>query len=367
MIKMRQERYEKNKKRKRRRIYNWLLVIGTILFLGIGVAAGYYGNMFKQFMDDVSVADSVDPDELKGLDDRIKNGEPFSVLILGIDVENGGIARSDTIIVTTVNPKKDSIKMVSIPRDALIYFPNGQMEKINAAYAIGEINLTRQVVSEYLDIPIDFYGALNFEGLIELVDAVGGVTVDVPFSFDEKDYRKGGNNRIYLQKGKQRLNGDEALAYARMRYQDERGDFGRQDRQKEIVISLTKELATISSLTNIQSILSSIQPYLITNLSSSNILAVSSKYGAASNNIKTLHMEGADGGLVYFPQYGMELWAWQSVDESRLEVQNELRRHLTLPEKETLDLIGEYNYFTPEDEKLLDEEEIELIPYEQRN
>lgn len=342
---MREKRHTKNKKKRTRLIYNVLLIAGTLLFLAIGTIAGYYGNVVKHFVDDVSVSEDVDPAELKNLDQRIKSGEPFSALILGIDVEDDGVSRSDTIIATTINPKKGSVKMVSIPRDTLVSLPGGQMEKINAAYAVGKIGLARQIISEYLDIPLDFYGILDFNGLIALVDAVGGITVDAPFDFDESDYREGHGKRIYIKKGKQRLNGDEALAYARMRYQDERGDFGRQDRQKEIIISLTKELASISSLTNIQKILKSIQPYLLTNLSSSNILAVANKYSAASNHIKTLHIEGPDGRPVYFPNYGQNLWAWGAWDESRLDIQNELRRHLELPEKESLELVGNYQYF----------------------
>ncbi|WP_018659937.1 LCP family protein [Allofustis seminis] len=346
---MNEDRLTKYKRKRRRFIYNILLMIGTMFSLGVGMVAGYYGNIFRNFVDDVSVSDTVDADQLKDLDERIRNGEPFSVLLLGVDVEEENISRSDSIIVTTINPKKDSIKMVSIPRDTIVYLPDGHMEKINAAYAIGKIDLSRQMVSEYLDIPIDFYGVLDFEGLIKFVDAVGGVTVNSPFDFDESDYRKGDGSRIYIKKGKQRLNGDEALAYSRMRYQDNQGDFGRQDRQKEVVISLTKELASISNLANIQKVLDSIRSYLITNVSSSNILAVASKYGAASNNIKTLHLRGEDGTLVYFPIYDQELWAWQAYDESRLDIQNELRRHLSLPEKETLDQVGEYHYYTPEE------------------
>ena len=89
--------------------------------------------------------------------------EPFSALILGVDIEEGGASRSDTIIVATINPESKDIKMVSIPRDTLVTLPNGVEEKINAAHSVGGPLLAKEMVATYLDIPIQFYATMDFE------------------------------------------------------------------------------------------------------------------------------------------------------------------------------------------------------------
>ena len=105
-------------------------------------------------------------------------------------------------------------------------------EKINALYTIYGISGTIDFVEEYLDIPISYYATLNFEGLVDLVDAVGGITVDSPLDFTVQDSEEN-SNAIEIEEGLQSVDGEHALGYARMRKQDPRGEWGRQERQRE--------------------------------------------------------------------------------------------------------------------------------------
>lgn len=331
-----QMRSEKNihKKIKRKRILETIFSIVILLAIFAGGATGYYGSKLVSFLDGISsdTADPTDPDTLQ-VTKRIEDLEPFSALILGTDVEDGGTSRSDTIIVATVNPKEESLKMVSLPRDTVVTLPNGVTEKMNAIYAVGGPILTREMIGEYLDIPIEFYATMDFKGLVELVDAVDGITVDSDLAFTVSNFVNP-SNRIEIKEGVQTLDGAGALGYARMRKEDPRGDFGRQDRQQEVIIEVLNELVSFNSITNITNILSSIQPYLQTNATSGQMLGIAGNYSSALNDVEQLQLEGLARNE-YFPHYGLEVYVWEPYAESLAEVQHELRTHLELETEES--------------------------------
>lgn len=344
---------------------NWkktLAIIISVLSLLIGMIIGYYSSILNSFMADISTVDDDGPGyNAEAVDRRIREGEPFSVLLLGVDAEEDvRNARTDTIIVTTVNPKDGNVKMVSIPRDTLVVMPNGMLEKINAAHAIGGLDLTVDMVSDYLQIPIHYYARIDFEGLIKLVDAVGGIKVNADFAFTENN-AGGRSNMIEIKKGRQRLNGEEALGYARMRKQDPRGDFGRQDRQKEVIASIVNELKSISSLANFSSILKALRPHVSTNISRSNMLAAANIYRDASHDIENLTIVGTDD-MVYFPHYGFEVWVWEAYPESLFEVQNELRHHLDMKPLKNLPTDAQTEFYKNIEDGVYDEEEIYQQP-----
>ncbi len=166
---------------------------------------------------------------------KIANKQPISILVLGVDQGIEGRhdrGNSDTMILATANPQKNSATMTSIPRDTLAdikgdpenkYF----MFRVNSAYEIGGHESSMKTVSSMLNVPIDYYLEVNMKALKSLVNAVGGVDVQVPFdfSYDWCDFHK----------GKQHLNGRHAVAYVRMRKEDPRGDYGRQMRQRQVI------------------------------------------------------------------------------------------------------------------------------------
>lgn len=316
-------RRKKHLKRKRRIILESILSVLILLAIFLGAASGYYGSKVLNFLDTISEEeDTQTEEEIVQNNEQIKNAEPFSVLILGIDEEDEGASRSDTIIVATLNPKTDSMKLVSVPRDTFITLPGGKMEKINAAYASGRSLLAREMVSQYLDIPIDFYAGLNFEGLVKLVDAVDGVTVRPEFNFSWDGYQ-------FKDQGPQKINGQEALAYARMRKKDPRGDFGRQDRQKEVIVSILKKLNSTKSVKNFNQILDAIGPYLKTNARTEQMVGMALSYSSVLRNIDQITLDG-EGRRTYVPSYGKELWIWEANEFALRDVQKELKEHLEI-------------------------------------
>ncbi|MDN6195227.1 MAG: LCP family protein [Atopostipes suicloacalis] len=321
---MRVEKHLKQKNKKKM-ILETVLSIFILLAIFLGAATGYYGSKVLSFLDTISEEEVQDDKEVAQNTEQIKNADPFSVLILGVDQEDEGASRSDTIIVATLNPGTDSMKLVSIPRDTIITLPDGRMEKINAAYATGGSLLAREMISSYLDIPIDFYAGLNFKGLVELVDAVDGVTVRPEFDFSWDGHQ-------FKSQGPQKINGEEALAYSRMRKKDPRGDFGRQDRQKEVIVSILNKLNSTQSVKNFNKILDSISPYLKTNARTEQMVGMALSYSSVLKNIDQITLDG-ESGRTYFPSYDLDLWVWEANEKALLEVQSELKEHLELKEK----------------------------------
>ena len=333
---MRSEKHIVKKQRLVKRRIETVLSIVILLSMIVGGITGYYGSKVLSFLEDISADEEVETTESIQITQQVKDKEPFTALILGVDVEDSGVSRSDTIIVATVNPKTESMKMVSIPRDTLVYLPDGTMEKMNAAYATGGATRASEMVGEFLDIDIDFYATLDFRGLIELVDAVGGITVDSNLAFTENNYDDP-SNKVRIEKGLNNLDGAEALAYARMRKKDPRGDFGRQDRQKEVIVQILNKMTSFNSISNLPSILSAVQPHLKTNARSNDILAIASNYMGTLNNVETLSLNGYDDRK-YFPHYGFSVYVWHPYEDSLEEVQQELKDHLEATEVQSSEI-----------------------------
>jgi LCP family protein required for cell wall assembly len=239
------------------------------------------------------------------------------VLLLGIDTGDLGRTeqgRSDTLMVATVNPNDNKTTLVSIPRDTYVDIVGyGTQDKINHAYAFGGAAMSMDTVEKYLDIPIDHYVSINMMGIKELVDAVGGVDVnnDLEFTQDGHQYAFGPIH----------LNGEEALGYIRMRYEDPRGDYGRQLRQRAIVEAVVKKVLTLDGVTQYRNILDAVEGNMKTDLSFSNMQKIALDYRGAFTTIDQLQMQG-DG----FMQDGI---SYQRVSENELNsVQNQLKKQL---------------------------------------
>ncbi|MER2063292.1 MAG: LCP family protein [Alkalibacterium sp.] len=319
-----------NQPKKLKRLKFVSLGLGLLIFLTLGVVAGYYANEVRLFLSDVT---EDTPEELRDTseqDESLSELHPISFLIIGLDEEDmGDTRRTDTLMVATVNPEKESTKIISIPRDTLVTLPRSNiLEKINAVYPeVGMTGLIR-FIEDYLTIPISFYATLNFDGLVDLVDAVGGITVDAPFDFTVQDSEETAD-AIVIEEGIQELDGEEALGYARMRKQDPRGDFGRQERQREVIAAVVDELVSINSVTNFTSILDAIRPNLQTNLSGQQMMTIAANYRPAANTIESVVLSG-EASYEYIERYNSQLYVWNPFDESLEEARSTLREHLEL-------------------------------------
>ncbi|GEL67686.1 LCP family protein [Marinilactibacillus psychrotolerans] len=347
-------RSQKHVKRQRRNkwIKRTLFSIMILVFFIFGTGVGYYGSEIMRVLSDVSENTPEELQDTSEQDALLEELNPFSVLLLGLD-DADGTRRSDTLIVATINPNDNSVKLVSIPRDTMITLPDSdRSEKINALYTIYGISGTIDFVEEYLDIPISYYATLNFEGLVDLVDAVGGITVDSPLDFTVQDSEEN-SNAIEIEEGLQSVDGEHALGYARMRKQDPRGDWGRQERQREVIQTLAEELMSLDSFINFAPIMDAVRENLQTNLSGQQIWTIANNYSEAANDIESLEIQG-EADYVYFPSYDLDLYVWLPFDESIEDIQSTLRNHLELdPDSDNIN-----------DGEVGIDEELEQIPSE---
>ncbi|MDP4085848.1 MAG: LCP family protein [Bacillota bacterium] len=314
-----------NKKKRRRRIL--LAIILTFLVAGLGYA-GYVGYHAYQ-------AVNKSYQQIKGRGDKSAlrkspvyvSSDPFSVLILGIENyasgKKGDPGRTDTMMVATFNPKEQTMKLVSIPRDSRVRIPGWRKDKINAAYGHGGKELSIKTVENLLDIPIDYYVTVNFDGFKNIVNILGGVDVNVPFNFNDIDPQW---HRYYFYKGPQHLSGNAALVYARMRYKDPRGDFGRNTRQREIVSAVIGKLSSPSAILKIGDIADQLGNNIETNMKISDAIAFRQKYtDFNSSKIQQLQIKGSDLYLGYPKEY-----FFQPDPQSLDEVSTILKTHLGL-------------------------------------
>ncbi|TDL67501.1 LytR family transcriptional regulator [Rhodococcus qingshengii] len=305
-------------RRKKRRRLKWRNIIGLFLFI-ILIVGGLHGfTVYKSFNKAVATMhEPLDDKQNKGKQtEALKKKEPFSVLMLGVDEREGDSGRSDTMIVLTVNPNNNSVKMLSIPRDTRTEIVGkGKEDKINHAYAFGGVSMAVDTVENFLDIPIDYYVKINMEGFKDIIDTVGGINVENDFAFTVEE--------VDFPAGKIHLNGDEALTFIRMRYDDPNGDFGRQERQRQVIQAVIKEGASISSLSKAPDIFQAIGSNVKTNLTFEEMISIQKNYKEAGKNIEQLTLQ-SEGKMIDNIYYGLVTIAEQQ------RVQDEMKSQLEM-------------------------------------
>ena len=216
--------------------------------------------------------------------------EPLTFLLLGVDSEDYGLNANaafngDTLMIITFNPDTLQTTMLSIPRDTYVPIAcrNDQYAKINSAAAYGT-NCVIDTVSNFLDVDIDYYVKINFKGVVELVDAIGGIEVDVEaptYNADKYDGmmceqnsdREFGDHLVCIEPGWQTLNGEQALAYARNRHLYIGSDLDRIRHQQQVVEAIANKALGFSSVANLQDILNAVSNNIATNMDINTILS----------------------------------------------------------------------------------------------
>ena len=277
--------------------------------------------------------------------------EPFTMLLMGIDstdevLEQNAIANGDTLILLTFNPKTLNATMFSIPRDSYVPIAcwSGKPEnKITHAAAYGN-DCMINTIQDYFDINIDYYAKINFKGLVKLVDAVGGVEVDVPKVLCTDDSSRG--DEICIQPGHQTLNGEQALVYARNRKQLANGDFGRAEHQQEIIMALINKIKTINDVSTFMDILNTVSNSIDTNLTTKQILSFynvgkdilkKSVSTDTSNliNVQRLYLQGT-GQMIYDERARMVLWDYVPNKSSRKDIIQAMKENLELADHKVI-------------------------------
>ncbi|MGX7203945.1 LCP family glycopolymer transferase [Enterococcus pingfangensis] len=297
------------------------LVVGGITYYAVQVTADA-----SKMVD--SIRQTVKRTSLKresGEKPNINDAEPFSILLAGVDTGDLGRSdqgRSDSMMVVTINPKQKKSTIVSLDRDILAKIVGyGTNDKLNHAYAFGGVEMSMDTIETLLDIPLDHYVSINMRGLKDLIDAVGGIEVNnkIDFTLDG----------IHVKKGKQTLNGEEGLAYARMRYEDPEGDVGRQRRQREVVTKILRKAMSIDGVGNYRKILKAVEKNMVTDLSWDDMMDIGTNYLSAFDTIKQKQLVGKSQMIdeVYYQILGTE---------ELLGIQNTLKKQLGQATAETL-------------------------------
>ena len=269
----------------------WSVIIVIILLAALAVYFGYSG------------AEKPQPEDAhKSEDDKSQEKEKLqamTVLILGLDARDGGIGRTDTIMLVGYQPDNEYLNLLSIPRDTRVKI-KGAYGKVNAAYVYGGPELAVQTVNDFLEIEIDHYAVVDFQGFEHLVDLVGGIEVDVPVRMY---YPAEGIN---LQPGRQVLNGHDALAYSRYRGTGG-GDLDRAERQQQVLALLTQKIMQVRNILKLPSILDVLEENVITDLGVATLTELAPKVSSIKDK-KLNHLilpginERVDGLWYYLPE-----------------------------------------------------------------
>jgi LCP family protein required for cell wall assembly len=194
----------------------------------------------------------------------------LNILAVGTDtVDSKG--RADTIFVLSLSPKTKDTILFSIPRDTRVLIPDRGMDKINHAFAYGDIELLEETIETFMGIPIHYYGVIDFDGFQYIIDAIGGVNINV-----EKDMYyvdKAGSLKINLHSGEQVLDGQKALDYVRFRF-DPLGDLGRIQRQQKLINAVIDKVMNFDIMVKLPNIVSSLTEYIKTNMNPNEIISL---------------------------------------------------------------------------------------------
>ncbi|MBU3146691.1 LCP family protein [Clostridium sp. CF012] len=238
-----------------------------------------------------------------------KKGEPVNILVMGVDVGTLGDSskdnaqRTDTIILLNYNPVNKAINIISIPRDTLIYM-DGKKRKINEAHFFGALsgpgNGVRYLTSEVeklLDINVNYYGKVNYNGFIELINAIGGVDMKINNTMKYDDGTQ--NLHINFKKGEiVHLDGQKAMEFFRWRKNNvfdpkNSGDIGRIENQQLFIGKVIEKIKSPSIITKLPRIMQVIPKYAETNMPPSDILSYGFTFANTdSSNIKTSMIKG---------------------------------------------------------------------------
>ncbi|GAB2550849.1 LCP family glycopolymer transferase [Gracilibacillus alcaliphilus] len=275
----------------------WILTPLIIIFVLISAAGIYVWSIWSNIQDTVDTKmhdpiESIDMDKSK---EKASSGEPLNILLLGVDQEDNDAGRSDAIIVLSLKPETDEMDMISIPRDTRTVISGRGEDKINHAYAFGGANMAVQTVEDFLGVDIDYYMRVNMNGLKELVDELGTITVDNDIEWSD--------NKYDFTIGPIEMDGDQTLAFVRMRKQDSAGDFGRTERQRKVIEGIIDKGANVANITKVNEVIDILGNNMATSLDFDDMRELLNGYSDTRRNVTSYMMEGSGttiDGIYYY-------------------------------------------------------------------
>ncbi|TLS35074.1 LCP family protein [Pseudalkalibacillus caeni] len=312
----------KQKKKKKKWVRN-IFIVFLVLFAAV---VGYGGYLYNK-VSNVTKDSYVEPARGEKSELRKKEFDTgkdhFSVLFLGVDDRNQktSTGRSDAMILATFNRDKNSVKLVSIPRDSYVEIPGHGKDKITHAHAFGGIDLTIETVEKLFDIPVDEVVRVNFAAFKTVINELGGINVTIEDKYVADQIRKETHGQVDLKVGEQELDGEAALAYARTRKAD--SDLKRGQRQMEIIKASINKLKSFSSVPKYGDVLDRIGENLTMSLTLKEAVGLY-PFINSLDDIETLQLKGSD--------YWADRYYYKLDDESLEKIKSELKKHLEIDE-----------------------------------
>ena len=310
----------RQKKKKGKLLFIFILI--TALLVGTSIVFADKLNLFHQTIN--TITQDVGNRTEEEAQEIIENAKPINILLLGID--NGAYGRptedgrSDTMLLLTSNPSEKKAQLLSIPRDTYTEIVGmNYYDKINHAYAYGQAKMAINSVEKLFDTSIDFYMEINMSGLMEFVDAVGGIEVTSPLTFTYE-------GRSFEEDKTELLDGESALRFARMRYDDPEGDYGRQKRQRIVIEQLVKKMMSFNSITNFEKIMNAVSKNVKTDIPIGKIMALKNTYGPSFDHLEQAFIE--ERSLLLTNSIGEQIYYSYATDEELLEKSNLIREYL---------------------------------------
>ncbi|WP_294362923.1 LCP family protein [uncultured Clostridium sp.] len=291
----------------------FLCILLAILTVGGGYVIGLINKMDNVELnkDNLGIVE----EDLKDYDNvnKIKN-----IALFGLDSTDGETGRSDAIMIATVDPIHNKVKLTSIMRDSYVYIDGYGNDKINHAYAYGGPELSIKTINENFGLNIEDFVSVNFSSLPVIINILGGVDIEITEEELQyiNDYINDINNRDgtaspnITYAGVQHLDGTQALAYSRIRYTSG-GDYKRTERQRTVLEALFNKL-TSASVSSYNSLLNKVLPYVQTNLNTGDILSLGTNVLGIGNNLEQDrfpidgYCEGAMIDGVYYLTFDIE-------------------------------------------------------------
>jgi LCP family protein required for cell wall assembly len=314
--------------------HTWFIALALLVFLlAVGASYIWFGG-------------SLSWNKVKRMGGLLYSPHKINVLVLGVDERAGDVGRSDTMFAVTVDTDNKEVALLSVPRDTRVKIPGHGWDKINHAYANGKQKLSLQAAEDLLGIPFDYYAIINFASFEKIVDAVGGVEINV----EKRMYYTDPYDDLVIdfRPGLQHMDGKTAIKYVRFRGED--GDIGRIDRQQKFMKAMLQQVASPSIIGRIPAIIREVSAAVNTDMSTSEMLSLAKIVNDANKNgLKTDMVPGR-------PAYIKDVSYWLPDIVS-------LRKHIaqiqggTLSDKQLAEaekLAEEYEQSIPRDMKVVE-------------
>jgi LCP family protein required for cell wall assembly len=284
---LRQKKRQQRLKRRRIVFYIGMSFLCLVLLFG---TAGYV------FLNSLQPADANDPGKNQAVQPpEHKKGERLNILLLGVDEGRTENNRTDTMILASLNTESKQLSLISIPRDSRVEIPTRPgLDKINHAHAYGGPNLAMKAVEKLLDLPVHHYVRISFDGFEGLIDALGGIEVNVEKNMYYPDPYQ--DLLIDIKAGRQKLNGKKALQY--VRYRDDEGDMGRVKRQQNFMNALADEVLSPSTIVKIIPLMDKMSKLVDTDMNPTEILKYANLARQINRDEMTTHtIPGTDAWI----------------------------------------------------------------------